>query len=180
MPSKALLRPIELTSEARRVPGVTVGDLDPAAVLARRDEVIAYLDDTGHLPWLEERGVQLVPGHGRLAGERRGVAGDESLVARRAVVVATGSKPLLPPIPGLLAAHPWTNVEATTAKIAPARLAVLGGGVVGVEMAQDSSALGLGGDNGPPWPAADQRQEEFGSEQVAAGLQASGRRDSPR
>src|SRR5881396_941608 len=59
MPSKALLRPIELTNEARRVPGVTVGAIDPAAVLARRDDVIAHLDDSGQVPWLEDRGVTL-------------------------------------------------------------------------------------------------------------------------
>src|SRR3990170_6320901 len=65
MPSKALLRPIELVREAARVPGVSVGPLDPAAVLARRDEVISSLDDTRQLPWLEERGVTLLRGRGR-------------------------------------------------------------------------------------------------------------------
>src|SRR5262245_34448993 len=143
MPSKALLRPIELTNEARRVPGVTVGALDPAAVLERRDDVIAHLDDTGQLPWLEERGVTLVRGRGRLDGGRRVRVGDDLLVARRAVVLATGSTPLVPPsIPGLVETRPWTNIEATTATAAPARLAVLGGGVVGVELAQAWSALG--------------------------------------
>jgi dihydrolipoamide dehydrogenase len=142
MPSKALLRPGELAAEARRVPGVPTGELDVAAVLARRDEVVHELDDSSMLPWLEERGVTLVRGHGRLAGERRVVVGDEALVARRAVVVASGSFATIPPVPGLAAARPWTNIEATTAKRVPARLFVLGGGVVGVEMAQAWSSLG--------------------------------------
>jgi len=174
MPSKALLRPIELTNEARRVPGVTVGDLDPAAVLARRDDVISHLDDTGQLPWLEQRGVVLVRGRGRLDGERRVVVGEEELVARRAVVVATGSTPLLPPIPGLAEAHPWTNIEATTATSAPARLAVLGGGVVGVEMAQAWSALGSRVTLVHRGSRLIEREEEFASAQVADGLREAG------
>ena len=174
MPSKALLRPIELTNEARRVPGVTVGDLDPAAVLARRDDVISHLDDTGQLPWLEQRGVVLVRGRGRLDGERRVVVGEEELVARRAVVVATGSTPLLPPIPGLAEARPWTNIEATTATSAPARLAVLGGGVVGVEMAQAWSALGSRVTLVHRGSRLIEREEEFASAQVADGLREAG------
>jgi dihydrolipoamide dehydrogenase len=174
MPSKALLRPIELTAEARRVPGVTVGDLDPAAVLERRDEVIAHLDDAGQVPWLEERGVTLVRGRGRLAGERRVAVGDDVLVARRAVVVATGSTPLVPPIDGLAEARPWTNVEATTATTAPGRLLVLGGGVVGVEMAQAWSGLGSRVTLVHRGERLIEREEPFASEQVAAGLEAAG------
>lgn len=174
MPSKALLRPIELTNEARRVPGVTVGDLDPAAVLARRDEVIANLDDTGQVPWLEQRGVALLRGRGRLDGERRVVVGDETLVARRAVVVATGSSPLVPPIPGLAEARPWTNIEATTAKSAPGRLVILGGGVVGVEMAQAWSALGSRVTLVHRGSRLIEREEEFASRQVADGLRDGG------
>jgi dihydrolipoamide dehydrogenase len=142
MPSKALLRPGELTAEARRVKGVSVGDLDVELVLARRDEVVHDLDDASMLPWLEERGVTLVRGHGRLDGERRVGVEDDVLTARRAVVVATGSFATIPPVAGLEEARPWTNVEATTAKRVPARLFVLGGGVVGVEMAQAWSWLG--------------------------------------
>jgi dihydrolipoamide dehydrogenase len=174
MPSKALLRPVELTSEARRVPGVTVGDLDPEAVLRRRDEVISNLDDTGQVPWLEERGVTVVRGHGRLDGERRVRVGDETLVAGRAVVVATGSTPLVPPIPGLVEAKPWTNIEATTAKQIPARLAILGGGVVGVEMAQAWAALGSAVALVHRGSRLIEREEEYASEQVAAGLREAG------
>jgi pyruvate/2-oxoglutarate dehydrogenase complex dihydrolipoamide dehydrogenase (E3) component len=142
MPSKALLRPGELLDETRRVPGVRAEGLDAAAVLARRDEVIHELDDSSQLPWLEQRGVTLVRGQGRLDGERRVVVGDDVLEARQAVVVATGSGPAMPPIPGLADARPWGNREATTAKEVPESLLILGGGVVGVELAQAWSSLG--------------------------------------
>jgi dihydrolipoamide dehydrogenase len=145
MPSKALLRPGELLAEVRRIPGVreaVTGDLDARAVLERRDEIIHDLDDTHMEPWLADRGVTLLRGAGRLAGERRVAVGDETLVAGRAVVVATGSGPAMPPIDGLRDAKPWTNREATTAKQAPGRLTILGGGVVGVELAQAWRSLG--------------------------------------
>ena len=96
MPSKALLRPMEVAAEARRVPGVATGRLDVDAVLARRDEVVHDLDDTSQLPWLEERGVTLVRGHGRIDGERRVRVGEDVLVARRAVVIASGSFATIP------------------------------------------------------------------------------------
>ena len=85
----------------------------PSKALLRPGELAA------ELPWLDERGVTLVRGHGRLDGERRVRVGDEALVARKAVVVATGSSATIPPVPGLAEARPWTNIEATTAKQAP-------------------------------------------------------------
>jgi pyruvate/2-oxoglutarate dehydrogenase complex dihydrolipoamide dehydrogenase (E3) component len=145
MPSKGLLRPGELLTEVRRIPGVreaVTGDLDAGAVLRRRDEIIHDLDDSSQVPWLERRNVEVFRAPGRLDGERRVQAGDDTLVARKAVVVATGSSPVIPPIDGLREAEPWTNREATTAKEVPGRLAVLGGGVVGVEMAQAYTSLG--------------------------------------
>ncbi|HEU0335541.1 MAG TPA: FAD-dependent oxidoreductase, partial [Gaiellaceae bacterium] len=81
MPSKALLRPVELRAEAGRVRGLAVGELDVPGVLARRDEVVHDLDDSSMVPWLTDRGVTLVRGHGRLDGERRVTVGDETLVA---------------------------------------------------------------------------------------------------
>lgn len=143
MPSKALLRPVELVREVGRVPGLEIGPIDVTTVLSRRDDVIAHLDDSGQVPWLEERGVTLVRGQGRLDGERRVVVGGEQLVARKAVIVATGSSALIPPeIEGLREAHPWTNIEGTTATEVPPRLAILGGGVVGVELGQAWAAFG--------------------------------------
>jgi pyruvate/2-oxoglutarate dehydrogenase complex dihydrolipoamide dehydrogenase (E3) component len=145
MPSKALLRPGELLAEVRRIPGVreaVTDDLDVPAVLERRDEIIHDLDDKHMEPWLSDRGVTLVRGAGKLRGERRVDVGDETLTAGTAVVVATGSGPAMPPIDGLEEAKPWTNREATTAKRVPERLTILGGGVVGVELAQAWRSLG--------------------------------------
>jgi pyruvate/2-oxoglutarate dehydrogenase complex dihydrolipoamide dehydrogenase (E3) component len=146
MPSKALLRPYEALAEVRRIPGAaqTVnGDLDVPAVLHRRDEIIHGLDDAAQLPWLESRGIALFRGRGRLAGERRVTVGDEELEARRAVILAGGSVPLFPPIEGLDQVEgAWTNREATTAEEIPERLLIVGGGVVGVEMAQAFQTLG--------------------------------------
>ncbi len=174
MPSKALLRPGELAAEVRRVPGLTVTGPDPAAVLARRDEVIHELDDVSQLPWLEERGVMLVRGFGRFVGERRVEVGDDVLEARKAVVVATGSGAAMPPIPGLAESRPWTNREATTAAAVPASLVILGGGVVGVELAQAWASLGSRVTVVEGLPRLISREEEFASEQVEAALRAAG------
>jgi len=145
MPSKALLRPQQLLREAGRVPGAAQalsGALDVDAVLARRDEVIHDLDDSGQLPWLRERDIELIRGHARLAGERRVEVDDVMLLAREAVVLAVGSGALMPSIPGLEAAEPWTSREITTTHEVPSHLLVIGGGVVGVEMAQAWRSLG--------------------------------------
>ena len=145
MPSKALLRPAEALAEVRRVPGAAeaaTGSLDIAAALARRDEVVHDLDDSPNLEWLKTRGITLIRGHARLDGERHVRVGAERHAAREAVVVAVGSGAAIPSIPGLAEASPWTNREATTTEDVPDRLVVLGGGVVGVEMAQAFSELG--------------------------------------
>ncbi len=173
MPSKALLRPGELLAEARRVPGVSAavsGDLDPQAALDRRDEVIHDLDDSAQLPWLERRGIELFRGEGQLDGERRVVVGEETLVARQAVVVATGSGAAMPPIDGHDTGRAWNNRDATTAKQVPESMIVLGGGPVGSELAQAWSTLGTkvtlieGADRLLP------REEQFAGEEVAASL----------
>ncbi len=177
MPSKALLRPAEALAEARRIPGAleaSAGELDVEAVLARRDEVIHDLDDSVQVPWLEDRNVTVVRGHGRLTGERRVRVGDELLVARTAVIVAVGTGPVLPPIPGLAEAAAWTNRDATTAKAVPGSLLVLGGGVVGVELAQAWASLGS---SVTLVELADRllvREEPFASEDVATALRERG------
>ena len=173
MPSKALLRPAELLAETQRVPGVreaVSGGLDAEAVLRRRDEVVHDLDDSAQLPWLEEHGITLVRGHGRLAGERIVRVGEEELHARRAVVVATGSTAAMPPIPGLADAQPWTNREATTSRTVPPRLLVLGGGVVGVEMAQAYASLGSRVTLVEGGPRVLAREEPFAGEAICAAL----------
>jgi dihydrolipoamide dehydrogenase len=145
MPSKALLRPGDLLGEARRVPGVSeavTGELDPQAVLDRRDEVVHDLDDSAQLPWLEEHGVDLYRGEARFDGERRVLVGDDALSAGTAVIVATGSGAAMPPIDGLDTVRAWNNRQGTTAKQVPESMIVLGGGPVGSELSQAWSTLG--------------------------------------
>ncbi|MEU8201255.1 NAD(P)/FAD-dependent oxidoreductase [Streptosporangium sp. NPDC049046] len=147
VPSKALLRPVELVAEVSRVPGLTLGPIDTAAVLARRDEAVSHLDDGGQAEWIKSVPAEFVRGHGRLDGPKRVAvtAKDGSvrtLTARRAVVLATGSGAAVPPIPGLAEASPWTSHEVTAATSVPGRLVVLGGGVVACEMAQAMHGLG--------------------------------------
>ena len=173
MPSKALLRPGELLAEARRVPGAGAavsGDLDPQAVLDRRDEVIHDRDDSGQLPWLEKRGIELFRGAGRLDGERRVAVGEQVLVARKAVVVATGSGAAMPPIDGLDSVRAWNNREATTAKRVPESMIVLGGGPVGSELSQAWATLGSAVTLVEGEERLLPREEPFAGEQVAASL----------
>jgi pyruvate/2-oxoglutarate dehydrogenase complex dihydrolipoamide dehydrogenase (E3) component len=177
MPSKALLRPGELLAEVRRIPGVreaVTGELDVDAVLGRRDEIVHELDDSSMEPWLNDRGVTIVRERGRLDGERRVRAGDDTLVARRAVVVATGSDALVPPIEGLAEAKPWTNRDATTSRRVPAHLVVLGGGVVGVELAQAWRTLGSQVTVIEALDRLIAREEQFASEQVEESLRDRG------
>jgi dihydrolipoamide dehydrogenase len=176
MPSKALLRPAELLAEARRLPGVSqavTGDLDPQAVLDRRDEVIHDLDDSGQLPWLEQRGIEPFRGEGRLDGERRVAIGDLVLTARRVVIVATGSSAAMPPIDGLDSVRAWNNREGTTSKQVPESMVVLGGGPVGAELAQAWSTLGARVTLLEGAPGLLPREEPFAGEQVAASLRDS-------
>ncbi|UZN04699.1 dihydrolipoyl dehydrogenase family protein [Cellulomonas sp. S1-8] len=148
MPSKALLRPGDVLSAARAVPGAdgaVDGALDVAAVLARRDEVAAHWDDAGQVAWVEGAGLTLLRGHARFTGPRTLVVesadgGSRAVRARRAVVVTTGSAAV---VPGTFAdVRPWTSREATSAHTVPHRLAVVGGGVVATEMATAFADLG--------------------------------------
>jgi pyruvate/2-oxoglutarate dehydrogenase complex dihydrolipoamide dehydrogenase (E3) component len=172
MPSKALLRPADVLAEAKRIPGVPTGggELEPQQVLARRDEVVHDLDDSVQLPWLEERGIDLYRGSARFDGERRLVVGEETLVAERAVVVATGSKAAMPPIDGLDRVKAWNNRTATSAKEVPESMIVLGGGPVGSELSQAWASLGTrvilveGGEH------LLSREEQFAGEEVAESL----------
>jgi pyruvate/2-oxoglutarate dehydrogenase complex dihydrolipoamide dehydrogenase (E3) component len=177
MPSKALLRPAQLLAEAKRVPGVreaVTGELDADAVLARRDEVIHDLSDDAQLPWLEDRDITIVRGHGVISGEREVTVGDRTLTAAQAVILGPGTKPLIPPIDGLREAQPWTNREATTAKHVPETLLVLGGGVAGCELAQAFASLGA---QVTVVEAAERliaREEAFASAQVLDALRGAG------
>ncbi len=177
MPSKALLRPGALLAEVRRVPGVSElvrGELNPDVIFARRDEVIHDRDDSSQLPWLEERGVTLLRGRALLTGERAITVVGERIGARRAVVIATGTAAAVPPIDGLAEARPWTNREATTASSVPDRLLILGGGVVGVEMAQAWASLGASVAIVEAMDRLLATEEPFASAEVTAGLEAAG------
>ncbi|MFW5933478.1 MAG: FAD-dependent oxidoreductase, partial [Actinomycetota bacterium] len=149
MPSKALLRPTEVLAAARRVPAAApavTGEVDVDAALRSRDAFTSGWDDQGQADWLSSAGIELVRGHGRLTGERTvevvAEDGTTTLEARRGVVVAVGSRAAVPPIDGLAPVRTWDNRDITAAKQIPARLLVLGGGVVGVEMAQAIKRLG--------------------------------------
>jgi pyruvate/2-oxoglutarate dehydrogenase complex dihydrolipoamide dehydrogenase (E3) component len=177
MPSKALLRSGIALRAAQKVGGTkeaVTGDLDVAATLKRRDSFVHDWDDSSQVEWVASANIDLVRGHGRLSGVKTVdvEAADGTitkLVAKHAVVVSTGSDPLLPDVPGLADVNPWTPRDATSAKTIPESLAIIGGGVVAVEMATAYASFGcrvtviarsglLGG------------QEDFAAELVGASL----------
>ena len=180
MPSKALLRPVQALHAAHRVQGVAGGSLDVPAVLARRDSFTSEWSDAGQVDWLRSAGIDLARGHGRITGVREVTVtvtdADGSgrvLTAHHAVAIATGTEAVIPPIDGLVDAAPWTSREATSAQEIPFSLAIIGGGVVAVEMATAFASLGsrvtvlarsglLSG------------MEEFAGEMAAEGLRSAG------
>jgi pyruvate/2-oxoglutarate dehydrogenase complex dihydrolipoamide dehydrogenase (E3) component len=181
MPSKALLRSGIALRAAQNVGGAkeaVTGGIDVAATLRRRDSFTSNWDDQGQVDWVESAGIALVRGHGRITGVKTVSveAADgtvTTLTARHAVVVSTGSDPLLPDVDGLADSSPWTPREATSAKVIPDSLAIIGGGVVAVEMATAYASFGcavtviarsglLGG------------QEDFAAELVGASLEELG------
>ena len=182
IPSKTLLRPGDVVAAARRVPGAAeavTGEIDVAAAFAKRDYMTSDWNDDGQVPWLDSKGIELVRGHGRLAGERVVEVttddGKRRLTASKAVVVATGTTPAMPPIPGLAEAGAWDNRQATRATAVPRRFLVLGGGAIGVEMAQAFRRLGSqqvtvieGGARLLP------REEPFAGDELAASFAAEG------
>ncbi|MGI8721405.1 MAG: FAD-dependent oxidoreductase, partial [Geodermatophilaceae bacterium] len=182
MPSKALLRGSEILSEARAVPGAAeaiTGTQDVAETLERRDGFTSNWSDEGQAKWVAGAGIELFRGTGRLAGPKRveveGKDGETTtLTARQAVVIATGSHAMLPPIDGLAQARPWTSREATSAKAAPRRLVVIGGGVVAVEMATAWRALGSEVVMLVRGPSLLRKLEPFAGDLVLAGLRELG------
>jgi pyruvate/2-oxoglutarate dehydrogenase complex dihydrolipoamide dehydrogenase (E3) component len=150
MPSKALLRGGQVLAEARAVAGAAqavTGELDVAKTLARRDSFTSHWKDDGQVQWLAGANIDLVRGHGRLSGEREVTvtAGDgvtTVLHANQAVVICTGSTAFVPPIDGLAGAAPWTAREATAVAAVPPSIVILGGGVIGVEMATAFDSFG--------------------------------------
>ena len=149
-PSKALLRPGAALQAARSVAGAreaVTGPLDVPAVLGRRDAAVNGWDDSAQAEWASDAGVTLIRGRARLSGARRlsvtDVHGDRlTLTARHAVVLATGSAPAVPRIPGLHDTPFWTTKDATSVREVPESLLVVGGGVAGAELAQGFARLG--------------------------------------
>ncbi|HZB30292.1 MAG TPA: NAD(P)/FAD-dependent oxidoreductase [Streptosporangiaceae bacterium] len=140
IPSKTLLRPGEAVQGARDA--AASAQVDAGAALAWRDFMVSDYSDAGQQGWLADKGIALLRGTGRLAGTGVVEVDGERHTARH-VVVATGSDPVVPPVPGLRDLDGiWTSREATGMKAVPRRLIVLGGGPVGVEMAQAVRRLG--------------------------------------
>ena len=171
MPSKALLRPVGVVAEASAVQGVTGAGLEAADVLKRRDSFTHDWKDDSQVEWLNSAKTDLVRGHGRLSGERQVTVGDVTLTARQAVAIATGTGAVVPP--PLAGVNPWTSRDATSAKAVPERLVIVGGGVVGCEMAAAWSALGSRVTLVSQGGLLD-RVAPFAGERVAAGLRDAG------
>lgn len=179
IPSKTLVRPGDVLAAARRVPGAAAavtGQVDLMAALARRDYMTSSWMDAAQEDWLTDHRIRLVRGIGRLAGERRvTVDGGPTIRARRAVVLAAGSSAVVPPVPGLADVRPWDNRSATAAKEIPGRLLVLGGGAVGVELAQAFHRLGTSQVTVVEGlPRLLPREEPFAGEQVLAAFTREG------
>ncbi len=181
VPSKALLRPVLALDDARRVAGArqaVSSPIDAAAVFGRRNHYVGDWDDSGQADWIDGIGATLVRGHGRLDGPRRVVVatdgGELTLTARHAVVVCTGTRAALPDLPGIADARPWTNREATESSSVPGRLAVVGAGGVGVEMATAWQGLGSAVTLLVRGSGLLPRMEPFVGEYVARGLADAG------
>lgn len=182
VPSKALLRPVIAVNDARRVDGAreaVTGAVHAAGVFGRRDRYVSNWDDGGQADWVSGIGATLVRGHGRLDGPRRVTVtrsgGDPVvLTARQAVVVCTGTRAALPDLPGMAEARPWTNRRATDSSSAPNRLAVVGAGGVGVEMATAWQGLGAAVTLLVRGSRLLPRMEPFVGEAVAEGLADAG------
>jgi pyruvate/2-oxoglutarate dehydrogenase complex dihydrolipoamide dehydrogenase (E3) component len=146
VPSKMMIRAADLLAEAGRVNGMagaTTVTPDWAPVAKRiRDEATDNWDDKVAVDRFEDKGGTFVRGHGRLTGAHEVTVGDQVFRARRGIVVNTGTHPAIPPVPGLAETPYWTNHEAIETTEVPASLAILGGGAIGVELAQVFSRFG--------------------------------------
>ncbi|AEI63369.1 dihydrolipoyl dehydrogenase family protein [Corallococcus macrosporus] len=184
IPSKALLRPGEVRSLAEHAVGVREklqGGIDARAVLAHRDSMVSNYDDDSQVKWAEEAKLKVVRGTGKLTGPRKVRVESKDgtvreLEARKAVVLATGSRPRIPDIPGLKDAQPWDNRQGTAARSVPRRLVVLGGGAVAVELAQAWRSLGSEVTLVQRGKGLLSRAEPFAGEQVAQALRDAGAR----
>ena len=182
VPSKALLRPVIALADADHLDGAreaVTGSISTAGVFGRRDRYVTNWDDADQADWVAGIGATLVRGHGRLDGPRRitvtTASGESSvLTARHAVVICTGSRAVLPDLPGIAQARPWTNRRGTDSSSVPNRLAVIGAGGVGVEMATAWRGLGASVTLLARGPVLLPRMESFVGELVERGFLKSG------
>jgi pyruvate/2-oxoglutarate dehydrogenase complex dihydrolipoamide dehydrogenase (E3) component len=146
IPSKMIIRAADLLAEARRVntmAGSAHVTPDYSIVAGRiRDEATDDWDDTVAVDRFVGKGGTFVRGRGALDGEGRVRVGDDVYVARRGVVIATGTSPALPPVPGLADAKPWTNRDVFKLRTLPDSLTIMGGGAIGLELAQAYARFG--------------------------------------
>lgn len=179
MPSKALLRPVEVLSAAHSLPGVLGTRLDPTGILKRRDAIVNNRDDSGQVAWAHGEGIDVIRGTGRLTGVRTVEVTEpdgtvRAIEARQAVVLATGTTAAIPHVPGLAQARPWISRDATAVTEVPRRVAIIGGGVVGCEAATWLSALGSSVTIFQSAPRLLPRTEPFAHDFVAERLKEAG------
>lgn len=176
MPSKALLRPIDVAHTTAHLPGVEDAAVQPKELLARRDTWVSHYDDSGQVKWADGADITLVRGHGRIVGERRvevsGPDGTRTVTAERAVVLATGSVPVVPPV--FDGVSPWGSRDATGVVEVPERLLVVGGGVIAVEAATWMAALGSQVRMLVRGPALLEKNEPFAGDIVRSALEKAG------
>src|SRR4051812_45554918 len=141
MPTKTLLRAPELRAEAMRTPGLAAPDIEWPGIVEYRDYMNSGLDDSKKVAQFEERGATIVRGAGEIAGGGK-VDVDGRMLTAKQIVIATGTEPVIPDIPGLGDVDHWTNREATALTEVPESAIVLGGGPVGIELAQMLSRFG--------------------------------------
>jgi pyruvate/2-oxoglutarate dehydrogenase complex dihydrolipoamide dehydrogenase (E3) component len=141
MPTKTMLRTTELGASLERAPGLRGERPEPEGVWSWRDWMTSDWDDAGQLHYLEEWNCRLVRGEGRV-GEPGVVEVDGQQLPYDRLVLATGSRPAIPPIEGLDSVEYWTNREATRTHRVPQSLVVMGGGPVGAELAQFFARMG--------------------------------------
>ncbi len=148
VPSKMMVRAAHLLEEARRIDGVAgEADVQPDwAPVARRirEQATDNWDDTVAVERFEGKGGRFLRGTGRIVAPGRVQVGDQEITVRRGIVVATGAGPAVPPIEGLADVPYWTNREAIAAERVPSSLVVLGGGAIGLELAQVFARFGAG------------------------------------
>jgi pyruvate/2-oxoglutarate dehydrogenase complex dihydrolipoamide dehydrogenase (E3) component len=182
VPSKALLRPVIAVADADHIDGAreaVTGPINAAGVFGRRNRYVSNWDDAGQADWVAGIGATLLRGHGRLDGPQRVTVttdGGEvtALTARHAVVISTGTRAALPDLPGIAEARPWTNRKATDSSSVPSRLAVVGAGGVGVELATAWNGLGASVTLLARGSGLLPRMEPFVGEFVERGLRESG------